>query len=213
MVEKITARVLMGLRGAGIGVPVVASAQAPAAPVMAPAVAPPPQTLQSGIGAVAEKMVGRIIDAVGVALESQVKQTVQSTLGIGAPPAAEEEPETPAKPEDALPWEVADVGSTWGDGRPMKVAVNKETKGIDLQGSLMANPFVLERAMSIAEGVGGAIKEAVTKLSTQAVAPTGVGHPQIAAPPSPPQVVAHTPEGAIDANPQTNGIASGFEAP
>lgn len=213
LVDRVAAKVLLGLRAAGVGV------SPPVAPTPAPAVTsvaiPPSATQQSatsGMGAVAEKLVTRMFDAVGQALEQQVSRTIKTTLGVGAPGESEEAeeeppPPEPEKPEDALPWKVASVGAKWGDGREMNVAVNKETKNVDLQGSLMANPIVLERAMSIAEGLGNAIKDAVVKMTTQAATPVaGMAKPaQIQAAP---HVVSELPAGVLDGTP-ANGIPTG----
>ena len=196
--QRITANVLMALRQAGIGGPPGVSA-APAA-IAAPPTAPTPAAnMTSGLAGMVEGMMGKILETA----ITQVGASMQKSItGVGAPPPEEEEeaPEPAANPADAIPWNVADVGSTWGNGSPVKVAMDKETGKIDPMGVAFANPALAEQLMPMIQGLGKTFQEVMQRMA------------------QPPNVVRHIPRAAVDAGlgyappaPQM-GVGSGPES-
>jgi hypothetical protein len=209
MAQRITANVLMALRQAGIGGVASAPVAAPIATAPAAAAAPPSQATATvgGLAGVVEGMVGKLLETaikqVGVSME-------KSITGVGAPPQEEEtdEPETPPTPEnpaDAIPWTVADVGSSWGNGQPVKVAIDKESGKIDPMGVAFANPALAEALVPMVQGLGKALQDALGRMATPPGAPHVVRHiPQAAVPagfasaPPPPQIESGPdPSGSI----------------
>jgi hypothetical protein len=186
LVQEVTAGVLVALQKAGIGSQPIQATAPP--PVQA---SPGAQSTVSGLAGSVEKMMGGILESVVKTLGANLEKSVKQSMGMGAPPAAEEEaPEVaaePEKPEDMLPWQSADTGARWGDGRPVHFAKNKETGDIDPMGLIMTNPVIGEKAMAIATGIGEAVQEAIKKFTS--------------GPPTPgqAQVVKQIPSGAVDA--------------
>jgi hypothetical protein len=215
-VDRIAARVAV-LMGAG------RPAAAPMAPPT-PATPPPPpaSSATSGLNGLAEKMVNEMLGAALKSVGSLVDRSIKQSMGVGGLPNQVEEEDEPAappaeivppeKPEDAVPWTVADAGGTWPDGRNVKVAINKESNGIDWTGVAFANPVLAEKAMGIVENIGMAIKDAVVKYT----AGGGGGGQNPAA-----QMVREIPAGARDAGvgsvppppPPPPPAGSGWEAP
>jgi hypothetical protein len=182
LVQEVTAGVLVALQKAGIG---VAPVQAPP-PVQA---SPGATNTVSGLAGSVEKMMGSILESAVKTLGANLEKSVKQSMGMGAPGVAEEEaePEAPAepeKPEDMLPWQAAATGATWGDGRPVNFAKNKETGNIDPMGLIMTNPVIGEKAMQIATGIGEAVQDAIKKFT---------------AAPGTAQVVKRIPQNAADA--------------
>jgi hypothetical protein len=175
----------------------------PAAPPAAPvgAAAPVDNSLEGMMRTGVNGMMKRIFDT---ALGS-VEQSIKRGVGIGAlpqeddneaPAPAEVVPAAPEKPEDIMPWQVGDVGSTWGNGSPVKVALSKETGKLDPMGLAFANPIVAEKLIDVLTGLGNAAQDAIKNFGKTAA--VGVGRP----PSSPPtEVVRQIPAGAIDATP------------
>ena len=196
-VDRIAARVAT-MMGAVARVP---PPPVPVATVAAPPVMAPPDNSVEGMmrGAVAG-MTKRIFEA---AIGS-VEKSVTRGIGIGGLPGGSEpddDEERPApaqivppeRPEDVVPWKVGDVGASWSNGSPVKIAMSKETGNIDAVGSLMANPAVAEKIMDVANGLGMALQDAIKNFNK----PAGIGAP----PQQPAQVVHQIPRGAVDANP------------
>jgi hypothetical protein len=185
LVQEVTAGVLVALQKAGIGGQLIPTAPPPAQ------ASPGATNTVSGLAGSVEKMMGSILESAVKTLGANLEKSVKQSMGMGAPPA--EEPETPEvaaepeKPEDMLPWQAAATGATWGDGRPVNFAKNKETGNIDPMGLIMTNPVIGEKAMAIATGIGEAVQEAIKKFTT--------GPP----PPGQAQVVKQIPSGAADA--------------
>jgi hypothetical protein len=206
-VDRIAARVA-GIMGTG-----QPSVVQPAQPVASPAVqtvATPPAAAAPADGSF-EAMVRRtfngVVENMFKTAMGSVEKSMKQGMGMGSPGEAAEPEEVPAQivpedPTDAIPWKVADVGSSWSDSRPMKVALDKESGNIDLMGTMMANPVIAEKAMDLANGLGEALKQFM-----QARTP--------GAPPPAAQVVQRIPQGAVDAMPHPNGVAAptGWEAP
>jgi hypothetical protein len=216
--QRVTASVLMALQNSGA----LSKPDAVAAPPPPVQAAPIPAPTPAGLSGMVEKMLGGILENAFKAAGAQVDRSIKQSMGMGAPPqqSAAEEPEEeapevvpPKDPADDLPWTVAEVpGAKWSDGRPMIFAKNKETEDFDPMGVLMSNPVIAERAMGIAEGLGNAIKDAVTKFTQGPPAP-GVA-----------QVVREIPRTAVNAGvgytppppppPPSNGsTGGGWEAP
>jgi hypothetical protein len=186
LAQRVTASVLMALQKVpGLGMQ-------PAAPPVAPPPPPAPQPT-SGLAGMVEGMTMRlmenIIKASGVNMEKSIKQS----MGMGAPPAAAEddaeEVAAPEKPEDLLPWQAAPTGATWANGTPVVYAKPKPKEdGSDpgltdyLAGFAMNNPAALEKAMEIAQGVGNALKDYLSRPAPGAA-----------------RVVQRIPQNAVDA--------------
>lgn len=193
--DRIVAKVLMAIRGAGGNG--ANGAPAPAVAVTAPVAAAKAQATETvgGLAGMVERMVGGILESTVKMAMTGVEKNIKTAMGMGSPYAdhAPEAPEpvevvAPPNPADAVPWTVAPVGSSWGNGSPVQVAIDKETGRIDPMGLAFANPVVAERVMGIVEGLGGALQEAIKKFSTGP-------HPSAA------HVVKQIPVGAVDATP------------
>jgi hypothetical protein len=167
LVQEVTAGVLMALQKAGIGQP-VAPPPAPVAPVAA---APTPA---SGLGAMVEGMTMRLMENIIKASGENMEKSIKQSMGMGAPPAAAEddaeEVAAPEKPEDLLPWQAAPTGANWANGTPVVYAKPKPKEdGSDptitdyIAGFAMNNPAALEKAMEIAQGVGNAVKDYLSR--------------------------------------------------
>jgi hypothetical protein len=189
-VDRIAAKVAF-MMGAGQPRPPVATVAAPPTP---PAATPTPNPMDDITGfamAAVKDMMRMSMEAVSASVKTRVTQTVG---GLGAVPQAEETDEpaeivAPEDPKDAVPWTVADVGSSWANGSPVKIAISKETGNIDPMGVLFGNPAIAEKAMEVFNGLGQAAQEFMKSRSVGAGAP-----PQQQA-----QVVREIPAGAVDA--------------
>ena len=189
LVERITNRVLQGLRGAGMANPPQVAAPMPAAP----------SGPGAGLAKMVEQAVGSIFETSLKTFVGEMEKGIKKSIGAGAPPRDEEpgdEPPAqivpPENPEDGVPWKSYPVGANWSNGQPVKLALDKESGGPSLMGLAMTNPIFAEKLMGIAEGLGQAVQEVVRKV---AGAPQG------------PQVVSHIPPGAIDGTPHVAPMA------
>lgn len=207
-VDRIAARVA-GIMGAGqlsVAHPVAQPTAAPA--VQTVATPPTTATVDNSVESVVRRAVGGMVERVIKVAVGSVEKSMAASMGMGSPGEAAEPEDVPAQivpedPKDTIPWKVADVGSNWFDGRPMKVALDKESGNIDPMGTAMANPVIAEKVMDLANSLGEAAKQFM-----QARTP-GASPPQA-------QVVQRIPNGAVDAMPHPpNGVAAptGWEAP
>jgi hypothetical protein len=98
----------------------------------------------------------------------------------------EEEPEkkpdpvvaAPAKPEDTLPWNNAEVpGAKWGNGSSVQFARNKETGDIDWTGLAMSNPHIAEKIVDMANRLGEGILGAAQRFAQSKLPPGVAGAP------------------------------------
>jgi hypothetical protein len=209
-VDRIAAKVAFMM---GAGQPRPTTPPAPAAPP--PTVAAPPSTTSpvDDMTGFAKSLFNDMMRMSLEAVSSNMKKGIQQTLtGVGGVPQVEETDEPaeivpPENPQDAVPWTVADVGSTWANGSPVKIAISKETGGIDYTGVLFGNPAIAEKAMDLINGLGQAAQEFMKARSG------------VAGPPNPAaQVVREIPAGAVDAGfngvpMPPNGPPSGWQAP
>jgi len=194
LIERVAARVLAGLKGT---------------PAQAAPPAPNPTAL--GVNGMFEKAVGTLFETSLHAVVAGVQKSIKNGMGMGSPaggtayddgpdepPAA---PEPPPNPQDAVPWTVAPVGSNWGNGQPVQIALDKETGNLSPMGLAFANPVVAERAMGVIENLGNAITDAIKKFNAQPLAQRAPGIPAPPLPPGPP------------APPQVAAAPSGWGAP
>ena len=202
MAERITASVLMALQKVpGIGAP----------PIVAPP--PPPLTSAATIGAAVEGLASRLMGNMIKAAEANVESSFKQAMGMGAPPAAAEEPSAdeapaPEKPEDLLPWQAAPTGVNWQNGSPVIFAKMKPKEDGSEPTILeqatafgMNNPVALEKGMELISGLGAALKDYLQRPS-----------------PGMAQVVRRIPQAAQDAGvgwlpPSAPGEPSGGNAP
>ena len=193
--EKVTARVLMALQKAGAFSSGGLSG-APAA-VAAPAAATPAATRNM----MDDMFNGVMQTALGV-FKSGLEKSVKTAFGMGAPPVEEAaaeiaEPE-PAKDEFKAPFNVAAVEDVrWPDGSPVRYAADRESGDISPMGLAFGNPYIIEKGMRVAEGLTGALTDALKGLARP---PPGVGKPSSAPQVAPPQVVREIPSEAVDAS-------------
>ena len=172
--DRVAAKVLLGLQKAGLF-----PTRQPPDPVPAAQTPPPPPAppVEGSLEGMIKRSLNGILETVVKATMGSVEGSVKSAMGMGAVPSepAEEPPEAPGKPEDALPFAVTPVGAAWADGRPMQVAVTKdEDKAIDWMGTMMANPVVAEKAMEMANGLGEALKNFIQSKTPGAATPARV---------------------------------------
>lgn len=193
---KVTERVLMALRAAGIG--------GQPAQVAAPAQQVPPPATDQRIKGVLDG----IIDAALGEFSNRMRQSVKQVMGVGGVPedAATAEvvaPDPPAEPY-AAPFDVAPVSDVkWPDGSPVRYAADRETGDISPMGLAMSNPYVAEKVMGIANRVTEGLTDALKGLAR---GQTKLGEPQ-RQPPA--QVVREIPQGAKDATPANGGENGG----
>lgn len=199
--DRIVAKVLMALRGAGIGVPAPLPAQVVTAPV--PAVPP----TANGLGQMVERAMMGMAENLFKTAMGAVEKNIKAGMGVGAPPLEEEEeeetppaPVVPERPEDIVPWKIAAVGAEWGNKSPVNVAINKETGDIDPLGLAFANPAVAEKLIDTINGLGAALQEGIKKfVSGTAARPApipqqlGMGQPTFAPPAYAPPAFAPPP--------------------
>lgn len=176
-----------------------------------PAVAAPP----AATGGTADEMRG-MVDGVLKGMmrmavdtfNNNVQKSIKTAMGMGLPPVedasaeiAEPAPEESMKP----PFDVADVADTkWPDGSPVKYAADRESGDISPMGLAFGNPYVVGKAMDMANGLTEALT-GVLKGMTQT--PIGAGRPQQPPQVPPAQVVREIPTAAKDATveaPPTN---------
>lgn len=200
--DRIVAKVLMALHQVGV---VPSAPVAPPPPVVAPPVGAAAVPPDSSLEGMLKRSVAGMTERIFQTAMGSVEKSITRSIGIAGLPPQEEEPEeatppatvvAPENPEDMMPWKVGDVGSTWANGSPVKVALSKETGGLDLAGLAFANPAVTERLVDVATGLGAALQDLIKRVGTGPAA--GVGRPP---PPPVPQIVSQIPSSAIDANP------------
>jgi hypothetical protein len=199
--DRVAAKVLLGLQRAGV---FPAAPPAPAPVATAPAAPPPaPAPADSSFEGLLKRSVSGIFETVLKSTMASIEGNVKTAMGVGAVPEEVAEVPAPHKPEDDLPFSVAPVGASWLDGRPMQVAVSKdEDKSIDWMATAMANPVIAEKAMDLANGLGGALKEFLQSRTPGAAPPA--------------QVVKQIPPGAVRADvaaPPPPPSGDGWEAP
>lgn len=181
-VEAIAQRVAEILRP-GFGAPAAAGVGAPPAPPSPSA--PVMDKMTSMMQQITQELVVGVLGKVGKSIDSAIR----GDIGLGAAPA--EEPSEAAevvKPEDQLPFGVVPIpDSKWSDGRTVNFTKNKETGNIDLAGSLMANPWLIEKMGDAASGLIGAVGEVVKTMGKSQIPVPGAA-----------EVVTNIPRGAVN---------------
>lgn len=126
-----------------------------------------------------------------VGIEAALK-TVQKLRNLGPQIDRVFSPDSPvveAEVVDDDPVKVSETGANWRDGRPMRIARNKETKNVDFVETALNNPVVAETAMDWGNKLGSVVVDGIAKVTGVKV--PGAGEPE---------VVSSTPPGATDAS-------------